>query len=73
MKMVSGSVAVVGVLALVLAIVERLLSFNVLSVAPASWLRFAEVLFLLALVLMCFGKCYCCCCKEESKDSKPQS
>jgi hypothetical protein len=72
MKMVSASVAVAGVLALVLAIVERLFTFYVLSVAPASWLRLAEVLFLLALVLMCFGKCYCCCCKEESKESKPQ-
>jgi Na+/H+ antiporter NhaB len=66
MKMVSASVAVVGVLALVLAIVEKLLSFQVDGVAASGWLRFAEVLFLLALVVMCYGKC-CCCCKEESK------
>lgn len=66
MKMVSASVAVVGVLALVLAIVERLFSFQVLGVAPGSYLRFAETLFLLALVVMCYGKC-CCSCKEESK------
>ena len=67
MKMVSIAVAGAGVLALVLAIVERLFSFSCHSVAPASWLRLAEVLFLLALVVMCYGKCYCCCCKEESK------
>jgi hypothetical protein len=68
MKMASAAVAVVGVLALVLAIVERLFVFQVHGVAPSSYLRFAEVLFLLALVLMNCGKC--CCCKEESK---PQS
>jgi hypothetical protein len=67
MKMVSVAVAGAGVLALVLAIVERLLSFQLMSVAAGSYLRLAETLFLLALVLMCYGKCYCCCCKEESK------
>ena len=67
MKMVSVVVAGAGVLALVLAIVERLFSFPFHSVAPGSFLRLAEVLFLLALVVMCYGKCYCCCCKEESK------
>ena len=67
MKMVSASVAGAGVLALVLAIVERLGTFLVHGVAPSSWLKLAEVLFLLALVMMCYGKCYCCCCKEESK------
>jgi hypothetical protein len=67
MKMVSASVAVVGVLALVLAVVEKLFSFQVDGVAPSGYLRFAEALFLLALVVMCYGKCYCCCCKEESK------
>ena len=69
MKIVSASVAVAGVLALVLAILEKLCSFHVLGVGPGSCLRFAEALFLLALVVMCYGKCYCCCCKE---DSKPQ-
>ena len=36
MKMVSASVAVVGVLALVLAIVEKLLSFQVDGVAASG-------------------------------------
>jgi len=67
MKMVSASVAGAGVLALILAIVERLFSFPCHGVAPGSFLRLAEALFLLALVVMCYGKCYCCCCKEESK------
>ena len=67
MKIVSALVAVAGVLALVMAIVERLFTFTCHSVAPASWLKLAEVLFLLALVVMCYGRCYCCCCKEESK------
>ena len=66
MKMVSASVAGAGVLALVLAIVERLFSFPCHGVAPGSFLRLAEALFLLALVVMCYGKC-CCSCKEESK------
>ena len=67
MKIVSASVAGVGVLALVLAVVERLFSFQVHGVAPGGLLRLALALFLLALVVMCYGKCYCCCCKEESK------
>ena len=67
MKMVSASVVVAGVLALVLAIVERLCSFQVHGVAAGSFLRLAVALFLLALVVMCYGKCYCCCCKEEPK------
>ena len=67
MKIVSASVAVAGVLALVLAVVERLFSLPCHSVAPGSFLRLAVALFLLALVVMCYGKCYCCCCKEESK------
>ncbi|HTZ21816.1 MAG TPA: hypothetical protein VMC06_13115 [Opitutaceae bacterium] len=67
MKIVSASVAVAGVLALVLAIVERLGLFLIHGVAPGSLLRLAVALFLLALVVMCYGKCYCCCCKEESK------
>jgi len=66
MKMVSVAVAGVGVLALVLAIVEKLFAFQVHGVAPSGYLRFAETLFLLALVVMCYGKC-CCSCKEESK------
>jgi hypothetical protein len=66
MKMVSASVAGAGVLALVLAIVEKLFSFQVHGVAPGGYLRFAETLFVLALVLMCYAK-GCCCCKEESK------
>jgi hypothetical protein len=67
MKIVSASVVVAGVLALVLAIVERLCSFQVHGVAAGSFLRLAVALFLLALVVMCYGKCYCCCCKEEPK------
>ena len=70
MKMVSASVAVAGVLALILAIGERLFSCQIMGVAPSSLLRLAIALFLLALVVMCFGKCYCCCCKSE--ESKPQ-
>ena len=69
MKMVSALVVVAGVLALVMAIVERLFSFTCHGVSPGSYLKLAEVLLLLALVVMCYGKCYCCCCKE---DSKPQ-
>ena len=34
---------------------------------PAEPLLVWLALFLLALVVMCYGKCYCCCCKEESK------
>jgi hypothetical protein len=67
MKIVSASVAGVGVLALVLAVVERLFTFQLLATTPGGFLRLATALFLLALVAMCYGKCYCCCCKEESK------
>ena len=67
MKMVSIAVAGAGVIALVLAVAEKLCTFQVLGGAPSSYLRFSEALFLLALVVMCYGRCYCCCCKEESK------
>jgi len=67
MKIVSASVAGVGVLAVVLAVVDRLFALKILGVEPGGFLRFAQTLFLLALVVMCYGKCYCCCCKEESK------
>ena len=67
MKIVSALVAAAGVLALVLAVVERLFAFTCHGVAPGSFLRLSVALFLLALVVMCYGKCYCCCCKEEPK------
>ena len=61
MKMVSVVVGGLGVLALVLAIAGRFLGLNVtIGVAPGSLVRGASSLFLLALVIMAYGRCYCC-------------
>lgn len=58
MKMISIAVAGLGVLALILAIVERLAGFQVMGLAPMSLLRGAMTLYLLALVLMMYEKVY---------------
>ena len=66
MKMAAIVVSGLGVLALLLAILERVAGFQMMNVYPGALVRFAEALFLLALVIMAYGKCYCCC-KEEAK------
>jgi hypothetical protein len=58
MKMISITVAGLGVLALILAIVERLGGFQIMGLAPISLLRGAMTLYLLALVLMIYEKVY---------------
>jgi len=60
MKNVSAAVAGLGILALILAIVGRLFGITMMGVAPGSLLRGASALYLLALVIMVYGKWYYC-------------
>lgn len=59
MKMTSMIVTVLGVIALVLAVVDKLMGIHIAGVAATSYLRGACTLYLLALAVMCHGKCYC--------------
>jgi hypothetical protein len=59
MKMISMIVTVLGVLALILAVVDKLMATNIANVSPGGYLRGAVALYLLALVVMCHDKCYC--------------
>ena len=58
MKIASLIVAVAGVIALVLGVVERALHTFIMNVSPASYLNLAGTLFLLALVVIAFDKVY---------------
>ena len=61
MKMLSVIVSGLGVLALILAIVGRFLSLPVtMGMSPTGLVRGASALFLLALVVMAYGRSYCC-------------
>jgi hypothetical protein len=61
MKCLSLTVTGLGVLALILAILGRFGGFNVtMGVAPGGLVRGASALFLLALVIMAYSRCYCC-------------
>jgi hypothetical protein len=60
MKCLSLTVTGLGVLALILAIVSRCSGILMMGVAPGSLIRGASSLFLLALVIMAYGRCYCC-------------
>jgi hypothetical protein len=60
MKCLSLTVTGLGVLALILAIVSRFSGILMMGVAPGSLIRGASALFLLALVIMAYGRCYCC-------------
>ena len=61
MKMVSCLVSILGVVSLVLAVVGKFLAHPIFGAAPTGLLRFATALFLLALVTMAYGRCYCTC------------
>jgi hypothetical protein len=58
MKMISMIVTVLGVLALILAVVDKLMGMHVAGVAATSYLRGACTLYLLALAVMCYDKFY---------------
>ena len=60
MKMASIVAAGLGVLALVLAIIDRLLSTLIMGVLARGYLALATALFLLALVIMAYDRCYGC-------------
>lgn len=59
MKMLSVAVGGLGVLALVLAIVERLAGFQIMGIPPTGLIRGASSLYLLALVIMVYDRWYC--------------
>ncbi len=58
MKTASLAVAAVGVLALLMGMVERVLHFTLLGAAPRGFLGLATALFLLALVLIEYDRAY---------------
>jgi hypothetical protein len=58
MKMISMGVVILGVIALVLAIVDRALGIQIATVTAQGYLRGAIALYLLALAVMCYDKCY---------------
>lgn len=59
MKMISMLVTVLGVIALVLAVLDRLIGTLIMHVGAGSYLRGACALYLLALALMCYDRFYC--------------
>lgn len=61
MKIASLIVMILGALALLFAVLERLLGIHIWMSNPTGYLRGASALFLLALALMAYGKC--CCAK----------
>ena len=70
MKMVSIAVAGLGVLSLVMGIVGKFVAHPILDVSPGGYLRFATALYLLALVVMAYDRCYNCCSKTPTPPSQ---
>jgi hypothetical protein len=70
MKMISCVVSVLGILAVVLGIGEWLFSVQVFHLTPAGYVRGATALFLMALVIMAYGRCYCTKC-DKAPETKP--
>ena len=68
MRNLSIVVAVAGVIALALAVIEALFNVSVLGITPAGYLRGATAVFLLALI--CIGYSGCCCCRTDEKKKK---
>jgi hypothetical protein len=66
MRNLSIVVTVVGVLALVFAVVEALFNVNILGITTAGYLRGATAVFLLALICIAYSGC-CCCCRDDKK------
>jgi len=60
MKVLSIIVALGGVVALVLAIIDILAHTYIFGVTGAGYLRGASSLFLLALVIIAYDKCFSC-------------
>jgi hypothetical protein len=58
MKTIAISVAGLGVLALLVALLEKLAGFQLLGMLPSTWLKGASTLYLLALVVMIYDRCY---------------
>ena len=58
MKMISLIVTVLGVIALILAVVDKFMGAHVMGVVHTGYMRGACALFLLALTVMCYDKFY---------------
>jgi hypothetical protein len=65
MKMLSLATIGVGTLCLLVAVVEKLVGKYLLGVAPVNYVHVAAALFLLALALMCHGRCCCQDCEKK--------
>ncbi len=60
MKILSIIVALGGVVALVFSIIDIFAHTYILGVTGAGYLRGASALFLLALVIIAYDKCFSC-------------
>lgn len=58
MKMISLIVVILGVIAMVLAIADRVSGLHIATVTAAGYLRGAIAMYLLALALMMYDKVY---------------
>ncbi len=73
MKTLSLVTIGVGVLCLLAAVAGKFMGVNVLKVTPVNYVHSANALFLLALAVMYYCRCYCCkdgdskCCSEGEK------
>ncbi|HTX67218.1 MAG TPA: hypothetical protein VMD31_15710 [Opitutaceae bacterium] len=65
MKIASLLVTVLGALALLFALLERVFNAHIWTVGPTGYLRGADTLFLFALALMV--GCKCCCAKPPAQ------
>ena len=59
MKILSTIVTVIGVIALLLAVLGMLLKTPFFNVTSGGYIRGATALYLLSLVLMCHDRLYC--------------
>lgn len=59
MKIITMLVTAAGMIGLVLVAVSKVVGHSIGGTSRAGYLHGATALFLLALVIMAFGKCYC--------------
>lgn len=71
MKTLPLAIGGLGVLALVMGLVAKMLASGILGVSPAGYVRGASALFLLTLVVMVYDRWYGCRPEAKAADSAP--
>lgn len=59
MKIITIIITAVGVVGLLLSVATKFIGYRIGHMSPAGYLHGASAMFLLALVIMVFGKHYC--------------